>query len=70
MPLNSIRNVHSFFSDYWLGSILSSRITAGPKLTRTQAEKAFRRLTQLRNRIEGFEDLDLTRFREHPACFV
>jgi hypothetical protein len=67
MALNSIRNIRGFFSDYWLGSILSAKKGAGPRLTKAQAEKTFWRLTQLRNRIEGFENLDLTRFREQFA---
>jgi hypothetical protein len=67
MALNSIRNVRGFFSDYWLGSILSGKKGSGSKLTKAQAEKALWRLTQLRNRIEGFENPDLTRFREHFA---
>nr|WP_281722795.1 hypothetical protein [Nitrosomonas nitrosa] len=67
MALNSIRNIRGFFSDYWLGSILSGKKGAGPRLTKTQADKIFWRLTQLRDRIEGFENPDLTRFREHFA---
>jgi hypothetical protein len=67
MALNSIRNIRSFFSDYWLGSILSARKGAGSKLTKAQAAKTLWRLTQLRNRIEGFENPDLTRFREQFA---
>lgn len=67
MPLNSIRNLRGFFSDYWLGSILSAKKGIGAKLTKTQAEKMLWRLTQLKNRIEGFENLDLTRFREQFA---
>jgi hypothetical protein len=64
MALNSIRNIRGFFSDYWLGSILSAKKGAGSKLTKAQADKALWRLTQLRNRIEGFENPDLPRFRE------
>jgi len=67
MALNSIRNVRGFFSDYWLGSILSAKKGVGSKLSKAQAEKTLWRLTQLRNRIEGFENPDLTRFREHFA---
>ena len=67
MALNSIRNIRGFFSDYWLGSILSAKKGAGSKLTKAQAEKTLWRLTQLRNRIEGFENPDLTRFREQFA---
>ena len=58
MALNSIRNIRGFFSDYWLGSILSANKGAGSKLTKAQADKALWRLTQLRNRIEGFENPD------------
>jgi hypothetical protein len=67
MALNSIRNVRGFFSDYWLGSILSAKKGVSSKLTKAQAEKILWRLTQLRDRIEGFENLDLTRFREQFA---
>jgi len=67
MALNSIRNIRGFFSDYWLGSILSAKKGVGSKLTKAQAEKTLWRLTQLRNRIEGFENPDLTRFREQFA---
>lgn len=67
MALNSIHNIRGFFSDYWLGSILSGKKGAGPRLTKAQAEKLLWRLTQLRDRIEGFENPDLTRFREHFA---
>jgi hypothetical protein len=67
MALNSIRNVRGFFSDYWLGSILGAKKGAGSKLTKAQAEKILWRLTQLRNRVEGFENLNLTRFREQFA---
>lgn len=67
MALNSIRNIRGFFSEYWLGSILSAKKGVGSKLTKAQAEKTLWRLTQLRNRIEGFENPDLTRFREQFA---
>jgi hypothetical protein len=67
MALNSIRNVRGFFSDYWLGSILTVKKGIGSKLTKAHAEKILWRLTQLRNRVEGFENLDLTRFREQFA---
>lgn len=67
MALNSIHNVRGFFSDYWLGSMLAGKKGTGPKLTKAQAEKALWRLTQLRNRIEGFEAPDLSQLRERFA---
>lgn len=67
MPLNSIHNIRGFFSDYWLGSILSGRKAFGPRLTAAQAGKKLWRLMQLRQRVDSVESLDVTRFRERFA---
>ena len=67
MPLNAIHNVRGFFSDYWLGSILSARKSAGPRLTAAQARKKLWRLSQLYERVDSVEPPEITRFREKFA---
>jgi hypothetical protein len=67
MPLNAIHNIRGFFSDYWLGSILSAKKSAGPRLTAAQARKKLWRLSQLYERVDSVEPSEITRFREKFA---
>jgi hypothetical protein len=67
MPLRSIQNHHGFFSDYWLGTILSGRGQRGPKLTAPQARRFLTRITRLVDGSSSVSAPDLTRFRERFA---
>ncbi|MGQ0656273.1 MAG: Eco57I restriction-modification methylase domain-containing protein, partial [Betaproteobacteria bacterium] len=67
MALQSIRNHRGFFSDYWLGTALSGRGAAGPKLTAAQARKALDRVARLVESMNGAAAPDLTNFRERFA---
>ena len=67
MALASIQNRKGFFSDYWLGSLLSARNAAGARLGTAQAKKALFRVSRLIEATGGAETLDLTRFRERFA---
>ena len=67
MALASIQNRKGFFSDYWLGSLLSARSAAGARLSGAQAKRALDRVSRLIEAIGGAETPDLTRFRERFA---
>jgi len=67
MALASIQNRKGFFSDYWLGSLLSARSAVGARLSATQAKKALDRVGRLIEAAGGAETPDLTRFRERFA---
>src|SRR5258708_11409645 len=67
MALASIQNRKGFFSDYWLGSLLSARNAAGARLSAAQAKKALDRVSRLIEATGGAETPDLTRFRERFA---
>lgn len=67
MALASIQNRKGFFSDYWLGSLLSARSAAGARLSAAQAKKALDRVGRLVEGMEGADAPDLTRFRERFA---
>ncbi len=67
MALASIQNRKGFFSDYWLGSLLSARGATGARLTTAQARKALWRVGQLVDTFGNAETPDLTRFRERFA---
>jgi hypothetical protein len=67
MPLNSIHNGRGFFSDYWLGSVLSARKSKLPKLTAAQARKSLWWLSKLHDRVDTVEPPSLTDFRERFA---
>ncbi len=67
MPLNSIHNGRGFFSDYWLGSVLSTRKSKLPKLTAAQARKLLWWLSKLHDRVDTVEPPSLTDFRERFA---
>jgi hypothetical protein len=67
MALASIQNRKGFFSDYWLGTLLSARGTAGARLTPAQAKKTLDRASRLVEAIGGQDTPDLTRFRERFA---
>jgi len=64
MALASIQNRKGFFSDYWLGSLLSARGASGARLTTAQARKALWRVSRLVDAFDNSETPDLTRFRE------
>lgn len=67
MALASIHNRRGFFSDYWLGTLLSARVSSEARLTATQARKLLNRLRRLLEGVSGAEPPDLTRFRERFA---
>lgn len=67
MALASIQNRKGFFSDYWLGSLLSARGATGARLTTAQARKALWRVGQVVDTFGNAETPDLTRFRERFA---
>ncbi len=67
MALASIQNRKGFFSDYWLGSLLSARGAAGARLTTAQARKALWRVGQLVDIFGSAETPELTPFRERFA---
>jgi hypothetical protein len=70
MALASIQNRKGFFSDYWLGSLLSARGAAGARLTASQARKELWRVSRLLDAFGNSETPDLTRFRERFARSV
>jgi hypothetical protein len=67
MALASIQNRKGFFSDYWLGSLLSARGAEGARLTTAQLRKALWRVGCLVDAFGNAETPDLTRFRERFA---
>jgi hypothetical protein len=67
MALASIQNRKGFFSDYWLGSLLSARGAAGARLTTAQARKALWRVGQLVDIFGNAETPELTPFRQRFA---
>jgi len=75
MALSSIHNRRGFFSDYWLGTLLSARGPArapaggrdGARLTPAQARRTIDRLRRLLDAVSGVEAPDLTEFRERFA---
>jgi hypothetical protein len=67
MALASIQNRKGFFSDYWLGSLLSARGASGARLTTAQARKSLWRVSRLVDAFGNAETPDLTRFRERFA---
>lgn len=67
MPLASIHNRKGFFSDYWLGTLATSRGAKGNRLTPAQSRKALYRLRRAVEAVDGAEPPDLTRLRERLA---
>lgn len=67
MAFASLHNHKGFFSDYWLGTVLSARGAAVARLTPAQAKKALERVTRLVEVMNGVAEPDLTRFRERFA---
>lgn len=67
MALISIHNRHSFFSDYWLGTLASARGRDGARLTQAQTRKVLDRLRRMLESVNGADPPDLTRFRERFA---
>ncbi|HWP56924.1 MAG TPA: N-6 DNA methylase [Candidatus Acidoferrales bacterium] len=67
MALASIHNRRGFFSDYWLGTLLSARGRESARLTPAQARRLIDRLRRLIDSVNGVEAPDLTRFRESFA---
>lgn len=67
MPLTSIHNRKGFFSDYWLGTLASTRGRDGARLTPAQGRKMLNRLRRLVDTVNGVEAPDLTPFRERFA---
>ncbi|MBI4529872.1 MAG: type I restriction endonuclease subunit M [Deltaproteobacteria bacterium] len=67
MALASIQNRRGFFSDYWLGTLLSARGRDTTRLTAAQARRMIDRLRRLIDSVNGVEAPDLTGFREHFA---
>ena len=67
MALQAILNRRGFFSDYWIGTLLSQRQKRENRLTPAQARKALFRLSRLLERVDKPEPLELTAFREHFA---
>jgi hypothetical protein len=67
MALSSIHNRRGFFSDYWLGTLLSARRRDGARLTPAQARRTIDRLRRLLDAVSGVEAPDLTDFRERFA---
>jgi hypothetical protein len=67
MALLSIHNRRGFFSDYWLGTLLSARGRESARLTPAQARRTLDRLRRLIDAVNGVEAPDLTRFRERFA---
>jgi hypothetical protein len=67
MALSSIHNRRGFFSDYWLGTLLSGRGRDGARLTPAQARRTIDRLRRLLDAVSGVEAPDLTDFRERFA---
>jgi hypothetical protein len=67
MALSSIHNRRGFFSDYWLGTLLSARGRDGARLTPAQARRTIDRLRRMLDTVSGVEAPDLTDFRERFA---
>ena len=67
MASASLHNRHGFFSDYWLGSMLSRRESAAPKLTAAKFLRLHERVATLYDRVNGPQSADLTTFRERFA---
>jgi hypothetical protein len=67
MALASIHNRRGFFSDYWLGTLLSARAAGGARLAPAQARKMLDRLRRSLDSVNGVEPPDLARFRERFA---
>jgi hypothetical protein len=67
MALDSIHNIRGFFSDYWLGSVLSAKKGIGPRLAAAQSRKKLWRLNQLHDRVDAVEPPDIATFREKFA---
>ena len=67
MAVKAILNHRGFFSDYWVGTLLSQRQNRENRLTPAQARKALFRLSRLLERVDRPEPLELTAFREHFA---
>jgi hypothetical protein len=67
MALRSIQIVRGFFSDYWVGSVLSQKKSAGAKITPLQARRKLERLETLYSRVDFKEEVELTFFREKFA---
>jgi len=66
VTLRSLHNHHNFFSDYWLGTLLTSR-AAAPRLSAAELRKRMRRLTRLVDSLTGASRLEPARFRERFA---
>ena len=67
MALASIHNRRGFFSDYWLGTLLSGRGRDGARVTPAQARRTIDRLRRMLDTVGGVDAPDLTHFRERFA---
>jgi len=67
VTLRAIQNRHNFLSDYWLGTLATSRSAAGPRLTTANLRRRLRRLGRLVDSIGGADRVELARFRERFA---
>lgn len=67
MAFDAIRNRRGFFSDYWLGTLLSARGSGGARLTTAQLRKALERVSRAVDAVGGIDPMDLTSFREKLA---
>ncbi|MGH8544108.1 MAG: N-6 DNA methylase, partial [Gammaproteobacteria bacterium] len=67
MALASIHNRRGFFSDYWLGTLLSGRGRDGARVTPAQARRTIDRLRRMLDAVGGVDTPDLTHFRERFA---
>lgn len=67
MTLRAVHNRRNFFSDYWLGTLLTARANSGPRLTSAELRKRMRRMTRLVDSLGGASRMDPARFRERFA---
>ncbi len=67
MTLRAIQNHRNFFSDYWLGTLLSARGAAGPRLSAADLRKRMRRFVRLVDGLGGADRVEPARFRERFA---
>jgi hypothetical protein len=67
LTLRSIHNRRNFFSDYWLGTLLTTRGVAGPKLSAAELRRRMRRFVRLVDSLGGASRIEPARFRERFA---
>src|SRR5207248_149056 len=67
MSFSSLQNHKGFFSDYWLGTILSPRGPTTSRLSAANGRRLLERLTRVADAIDGRTDIELTHFRERFA---